>query len=184
MLKIVKVITIFLCFFLMINVSIIVAMCFYDSFPFILDVLILYFILPVFIGLSFSWIGTKIFSWNNIMEHPVSLVLMILTLLMWLVIMIGSFTGVKEFVELSLTKKHVVANQFIKDQIENAGFITLTNVFIQMKKMRTYHKQKSHKSGDIYVKTIYHYYAIPVVSKGDFQFWLVDYISYGERTLK
>lgn len=184
MLKFIKVITVFISFFLMVNISIVVSFCFYDSFPFILDVLVLYFILPVLIGIGISWIITKIFSWDkNIMEHPVSLVLMILSLLMWLVIMIGSFTGVKEFVELNLTKKHLVGHEFSKDQIENAGFITLTDGAIQMEKMGTYHKEKSHKSGDIYVKTIYHYYAIPVVSKGKFQFWIVDYISYGKRTL-
>lgn len=185
--KIFRTLVIFLLFLTFVNTSIFLALRFFDSLPFILDVLILYFITPVALALGLSWLSAKIFQLkDNFMEQSVFQVLIGVSLFMWLVIIIGSYTGVKEFVELQVNKEHLEANvnDITQDQLDKAGFVTLKNTAMQLDKMGTYQKSRRHKSGDTYTTLIYHYYTIPVQSTNQIQFWLVDYIYYGKGRLK
>ncbi len=182
--KIKEFIIIFLLMLVYINAVIFIALTFFDTFPWILDVLILFFVVPIMLAVGLSWLGSKLLSEDkgaNFMDHSIFQVLIGISLFMWLVLVIGSYTGVKDFLALKFHKEHLITHpdSLTQTQIEKAAFITLTEEKnIKWDEVGTYSKSKTQRSGETSTTLIYHYYVINIPSNSDFQIWLVDYIYY------
>lgn len=179
--KLIKLIFIKLLFLILVNIPIILSFSLFDRLPIVLDVLILYFIFPILLGLYLSWFASLLFESGKLFsETTLGQGIMLISLVLWVPILIGSYTGVKEYVNLNYTKKHIVAKpKFITWQdIEDSGFITLLDSRLQLDKIASYQNERRYKSGDVYNTTIYDYYASPVISEKGIQFWIVERLSY------
>ncbi len=158
--KIFRAILIFLLFLVFVNTSIFLALRFFDSIIIILDVLLLYFVSPVMIALSLSWIAGKIlYPGKDFREQVIFQILIGLSLFMWLVIIIGSYTGVKEFVLLNTNKEHIIENvdEITQEQVDKAGFITLKNAELRKNEIGFYENIRKKKSGDSHITIKYLY---------------------------
>ncbi len=180
MLKIKKIIISIILLSFYVNTSVIAILLLFDFLPFILNTIVLYFILPMAFAYITGSIGGRLLNKSiPFSENIFFKTTMILGLVMWLAIMPASFMDLKHFIQLKTYKTPLVTNieNLTQKGVKDAAFITITDAALLTDKKGVYKEISKVKSGENYTTTYYDYYAVPV-SGSDFKVWICDYSSY------